>query len=408
MKKIGDSDYKSSKKTKEYQDMPLTGADNGYQLYFDDEKDSKVKIPNKELMYDLGSDYDSETYEGVLDQVSKKELVNNVLGGGYATQEVPSLNKPTLNDFDGPSGINDTNQAANSKSVWSSFPCETVIGQTWNKNLAYSLGLCVANEGLSSGVNGWYAPACNLHRSPFDGRNFEYYSEDPILSGYMAANTVLGCKNNGMYCYTKHFAANETENGRSGLYTFLTEQDLRENILKPFEMAVKIGKNNAMMSSFNRIGAIWSGSSYSLLTEILRQEWGFRGSVVTDYSFGGSYMNVDMGLRAGNDIWLNGSRALTTSGFDDRDSLQGVSLARESLHNVLYTLTNTYYTAKEHQRKVESGEIKEGYTVNLDSTMSGGNYDYSWVWLVVLVDVVLLSGAGVLLFFVFRKKKERV
>lgn len=407
MKAIGNSTYKSTKKTDNYDEMPVTGADNGYQLYDDDPNDSSKKIPNQELMYDLGSDYDSETYYEVLDQVKKEELFNNVLGGGYSTHAIPSLNKPTLNDFDGPSGINDTNQAASSKSSWSSFPSETVIGQAWNKNLAYSLGLCVASEGLASGVNGWYAPACNIHRSPYDGRNFEYYSEDPILSGYLSANTVLGCKNNGMYCYTKHFAVNETENGRSGLYTFLTEQDLRENILKPFEMTVKLGKGNAIMSSFNRIGAIWAGGSYSLLTEILREEWGFRGSVVTDYSNGGDYMNVDMGLRAGNDIWLNGTRSTTTLGFDDRNSVNGVSLARESLHNVLYTLTNTYYTAKEHQKKIESGEIKEGYSVNLDSTMSGGNYDMSWVWLLVLLNVVLLGGASVLVYFAYIRKDRK-
>ena len=144
---------------------------------------------------------------------------------------------------------------------------------------------------------------------PFGGRNNEYYSEDPVLSGYSAAYTVLGALEGNMAPYIKHFALNETETLRGSLYTWATEQNIRENYLRPFEIAVKKGKANGIMSAFNRVGSVWAGANHGLLTNILRDEWGFNGSVVTDWMGGAG--NAAEGLASGNDLWLNGAQNMT-------------------------------------------------------------------------------------------------
>ena len=150
------------------------------------------------------------------------------------------------------------------------------------------------------GINGWYAPTVNLHRSPYNTRNYEAYSEDGVLSGYMGASLIKGAKNNGLTCYLKHLALSEPGYNPNYLNTWLTEQNLRENYLKAFEICVKDGGANAVMSAFNSVGAVSACNSYALLTQVLRNEWGFRGAVVTDYNFG----DVNNQVRSGNDLHL--------------------------------------------------------------------------------------------------------
>lgn len=370
---------------------------------------------NTDLVLELGAEYaDADADEAqtalwndFLDQITRNELVGLVEGGGYRTAAIPSINKPEVTDLDGPSGLNDSNMTAADKEAkgWTSFPVETVMGQTWNARLSYVYGLAVGNEAAKTQVGGWYAPAVNIHRSPFDGRNFEYYSEDAYLSGIMGAETVRGALNNGLYCYVKHFAVNETEYGRSGLYTWLTEQTLREIYLRPFEICVKEGKANAVMSSFNRIGATWAGGSYPLLTEVLRDEWGFRGSVVTDYSNGGTYMNVDQGIRAGNDLWLNGSRSpVLSAGMKDKTSATAVSCSREAAKNILYTYCNTRYL----QSIYEPSEDEERFKTELGSRAAGMATPY-WLIGLIAIDIAVLAGLGVWVYFLYiRKPKVKV
>jgi len=332
------------------------------------------------------------------------ELNSVVEAAGYRTCKVESIGKPEIQDLDGPSGLNDTNMSADTKSKWTSFPVETLLAQTWSKRTAYVYGLAVGNEASQTKVGGWYAPACNIHRNAFDGRNFEYYSEDPYLSGVMCSKTVQGATNNGLYCYVKHFAVNETENGRAGLYTWLTEQALRETYLKPFEIAVKKGGANAIMSSFNRLGATWTGGSYALLTDILRNEWGFRGSVVTDYSSGGDYMNVDQGIRAGNSIWLNGLRAASCKGHDDKTSPTAIKCARNSAHDVIYTYCNTIYRQSLYLND-SSTQDEEEFKVEIGSKEASG-LNNSWIYYLIGGDIILLSGIGILSYFAFFKKRK--
>ncbi len=154
-----------------------------------------------------------------------------------------------------------------------SYASECVIAATWNVDLAYKRGESVGNEGITGNqrgdgrpYSGWYAPAVNLHRSPFGGRNSEYYSEDPVLSGKLATEVIKGCRSKGAYCNFKHFAVNEQETNRSGVCTWFTEQALRELYLKPFEIAVKKGGSLAIMSSFNCLGTLWAGGNLNLAT----------------------------------------------------------------------------------------------------------------------------------------------
>lgn len=398
---LGDNWKNTAKDTN---DMPLQGVKGDLRLVIDDEENPGTKKLNMELVNTLGADYDDIGWDLLLDQITVSELVTLVQGGGYRTAKIDSIGKPEVLDLDGPSGLNDTNMTAESKANWTSFPVETMIASAWSDRLAYVYGLAVGKEANETGVGGWYAPGANIHRSPFSGRNFEYYSEDPFLSGIMASSTVRGATNNGLYCYVKHFAVNDQENNRAGLYTWLTEQALREVYLRPFEMCVKLGNANAIMSAFNRIGATWVGGSYSLLTTILRDEWGFRGTVVTDYSNGGSYMNVDQGIRAGNDIWLNGSRAnsLPGGGYNDKTSATAVSCARDAAKNVIYTYLNTRYLQSNY--KPSDDELM--FKTELTSSAAAKAAAY-WIIGVVAFDVVVVAGLGVWIYFIFIRPKRK-
>lgn len=302
--------------------MPTTGAQNGLTL--------------ADM---IGLDYDDAKWNDLLDQMSVEDMFNLVALGGYQTAEIESIGKPHANDLDGPQGINEANQSTK-KTGAASYPSEVVTGCTWDTEIAKLMGLSVGKEALAYNVNGWYAPAVNLHRSPFGGRVFEYYSEDPVLSGKMGSACVDGAMDCGVYCYVKHFVANETETSRDSLLTWSNEQALRELYMKPFEITVKEGHATGIMSAFNSIGTKWAGGSRALLTDVLRSEWGFHGSVVTDYymSFN-QRMNGYDGLYAGNDLWLAPVEGL---GLNlDTENATIVNEMRNACHNILYTAANS-------------------------------------------------------------------
>jgi len=180
-----------------------------------------------------------------------------------------------------------------------------------------------------------------MHRSPFSGRNFEYYSEDGLLSGKLAANVIQGAKSKGVYTFVKHFALNDQETCRdaNGVCTWADEQTMREIYFKAFEFAVKEGKTTAMMCSFNRIGNLWTGANYNLLTRLLRDEWGFKGTVVSDFNVL-SYSNEDQFIRAGGDLNLsNGKFPATTDAAFNNTTYQAA--LRRATKNVLYTVAGS-------------------------------------------------------------------
>ena len=220
------------------------------------------------------------------------------------------------------------------------------MASTWNTELLAKVGASLAQEALwgnedGDGMpySGIYAPAANIHRSPFSGRNWEYFSEDGFLSGAMAAAEIKSARENGLAMFMKHFALNDQETHRNahGLCTWANEQSIRELYLKPFETAVKDGGTVGIMSSFNRIGTTWTGGSYALLTQVLRNEWGFRGTVITDYSTD-EYCDPLQMIYAGGDLNLT-----STIFLDDYDASGAgdVSMLRRAAKNILYTVSRT-------------------------------------------------------------------
>lgn len=309
---------------KEYNDesdeMPVAGAENGIELA------------------DLrGVDYDDEQWDKLLDELTPEEMDSLIALAGYQTLAIESINKVQTVDCDGPAAINNNFTGVGSIG----FPGAVVIANTWNTDIAERYGESIGKMASEMGVSGWYAPSVNGHRSAFGGRNFEYYSEDGLLSGKMAAKAIIGAEKYGIYSYVKHFAVNEQETNRHNmLCTWIDEQTLREIYLKPFEIAVKEGGADAMMSAFNYIGATWSGGSGALLNNVLRGEWGFRGFVVTDY-FGPTYfMNADQAIRNGNDAMLV-AYDTPTNHVKDKESATGLKAMRQAAKNILYTVVNS-------------------------------------------------------------------
>lgn len=301
-------------------EMPVTGASNGMKLA------------------DLrGADYDDERWDTLLDQLTVSDMDTMIAIGGYQTSAAGSVGKLQTIDCDGPASIN--NNFTGTGSI--GFPSAVMIASTWNKDIAMRFGESIGKMADEMGVSGWYAPAMNTHRSAFAGRNFEYYSEDGVLSGYMAANAVVGAEKYGVYAYIKHFALNDQETNRTNmLCTWATEQSIREIYLKPFEIAVKDGGAKAVMSAFNYIGTTHAGASPELLNNVLREEWGFRGFVLTDYFGVYGYMDADREIRNGNDAMLV-AYDTETNHLTDKSSATSVTAMRQACKNIMYTVVNS-------------------------------------------------------------------
>ncbi len=320
-------------------EMPVTGAENGLSLI-----DMR------------GRDFNDPLWESFLDQLTPDEIVAIVINSAYNTGAMDSVDKPATVDLDGPAGINSFMGASVHGTA---YPSAVVVSASFNPEIAYKMGKMVGNEGLFYNVNGWYAPAMNIHRSPFAGRNFEYYSEDPVLSGKIAAPCVEGAAEKGVYAFIKHFAMNDQETNRvnNGVSTWANEQAIREIYLKPFEMTVKNARNTlryisdengtvsekefpattAIMSSFDRIGGTWAGGKGALMQNVLRDEWGFTGLAISDFNLY-SYMNADQGIAAGTDIYITFS---SMKSLDDTKSATAVNTFRRIGHRLCYTVANS-------------------------------------------------------------------
>lgn len=297
------------------------------------------KTGTAKLVDAKGKAYDDEIWNDILDQLTWDEMVTLVATSGYSTAAISKIDKPYVVDSDGPAGISGELYGGESGM---GFPSEVVLSSTWNLDLIERMGEMVGEDGLAIGVTGWYAPAVNIHRNAFAGRNYEYYSEDPFLSGKAAAAETKGVQSKGMYVYVKHFAFNDQETNRIGVATFAFEQAMREIYLEPFEIAVQEGEAHGIMTSFNRVGCQWTGASYNLLTKVLRDEWGFVGHVITDFSgLSSSYMRIDVGLKAGNDCWLSTSATYEGKLNAYKDDPAMATYLREATHRILYSTANS-------------------------------------------------------------------
>lgn len=347
---------------------------------------------------------DDEKWDELLDSLSVGDMTSMLLNGAYQTAAIGSIGKPQTLEPDGPAGFSSfINSAING----TAYPSEVLIAQTWDVELGTAMGVMLGNEAIFKNINGWYAPAVNLHRSPFGGRNFEYYSEDPVLSGLMLTAVSNGIGTKGVYTMIKHFAMNEQETNRvnNGIATWATEQTIREVYLKPFEIAVKniemdvkylsddegtvsettIGAAG-IMSSFNRIGATWAGGSAALMDTVLRGEWGFEGFGITDFNLY-PYMNPNQGIDAGSDLMLTFQ---PSKSFSDSSSAKAVADIRQATHNILFTVANSNA---------------------MNGLAPGATVEYTppaWVvWQIVITVLVGLLIAGAVVMVVLRVRRHR-
>ena len=305
---------------------PVTGA-----------TDEEVGSLTTAMMMEL--DYDDPMWDTLIRQMSVEELDTLIRVGGYATMGIDSIQLPSTQDKDGPAGISSTLVGGENGT---SYPPEIVLASTWNDELAEEFGRCIGEDSIALDVTGWYAPSMNIHRSPYSGRNFEYYSEDSCLSGMMGAATVRGAQEKGVLVYIKHFALNDQETNRMGISIFANEQSVRDLYLKPFEITVREGDAHGAMVSMNRIGSRWTGAHYGLMTEALRNEWGFEGLAITDQAsfevF--AYEDLRAGLAAGTDLWLNTDTELwKLSDTDMNDTI--ITHMQRAAKNIVFAISRS-------------------------------------------------------------------
>lgn len=328
-----------------------------------------------------GLDFDDPLWDDLLDELTADEIYNTIGVSGYGIEYIDSVEKPFNIDADTAAGLLYGGTGA-------MFPNAMTLAQTWNLDLASEYGTMIGNEGLLGGADGWYAPSMNIHRTPYSGRNGEYYSEDAFLSGAVASREVYGAASKGMYTYIKHFAFNDQENhrgdrdGQFSVATWFNEQSAREIYLVPFEMCMKVGDvtlnyvekqedgsyanasksiraSQGVMTSFNRAGATWAGGDYGLITGILRNEWAFDGIVMTDNANTGVFMDGYQMTEAGADVKLTSLPASARYNFDKSDPAT-YYYARQAMHRVLYTIANS----KSMNGAMPGSQIKDGTRIS--------------------------------------------
>jgi beta-glucosidase len=328
-----------------------------------------------------GLDFDDPLWDDLLDELTADEIYNTIGVSGYGIEYIDSVEKPFNIDADTAAGLIYGGTGA-------MFPNAMTLAQTWNLDLASEYGTMIGNEGLLGGADGWYAPSMNIHRTPYSGRNGEYYSEDAFLSGAVASREVYGAASKGMYTYIKHFAFNDQENhrgdrdGQFSVATWFNEQSAREIYLVPFEMCMKVGDvtlnyvekqedgsyanasksiraSQGVMTSFNRAGATWAGGDYGLITGILRNEWAFDGIVMTDNANTGVFMDGYQMTEAGADVKLTSLPASARYNFDKSDPAT-YYYARQAMHRVLYTIANS----KSMNGAMPGSQVKDGMRIS--------------------------------------------
>ena len=311
-----------------------------------------------------GVAYNDPKWDTFVSQLTINQSYETMQATMFQFNAIGALGAPVAGHSDGPVGLTGAWVGGGAALLMPlaadykfSFATETLVGCTWNKDIAKRQGELIGDYGLWVNIVGWYGPGVNIHRTPFSGRNFEYYSEDATLSGYMVSNVIAGARSKGMVTFMKHFALNDSETNRDtdGIATWADEQTMRETYLKAFEWAVKKGGSNGAMSAFNRIGFDWCGASYALLTETLRGEWGFTGVIITDaHGAGQGCMNANQMIRAGNNMSLD-SRADSIARIvnsDESNTPTQLTALHNTVKDILYNQLNS--AAMSNGYKVES------------------------------------------------------
>lgn len=328
-------------------------------------------------------DIDSDKWDEFVQQMTIGEIHKLYNTAGYGTQQVESVGLPSTKIFDGSIGL------VSYVSDWQAYayPYTTMLACSFNVKLAERTGALIAEDAMRWNVTGWYAPAVNIQRTPFSGRNFDYFSEDPILTGMISAYEIKGAQEKGLVAFVKHFAVNDQETERSNASMWLTEQSLREVYLKPFEITVKLGNAHGLMASMNRIGYRYTRGSYPLMTEVLRNEWGFKGATITDFTASNKQYS-DMALAAGIDLQLNTTaNALTTTKTNEiRHDLQRA--AKNTCYMISKSLIMNFYSDGK-------SKYSDGYPV--------------YKLLLIGIDAITIAVCGIeeiLLIKAYKKKKK--
>jgi len=369
-----------------------------------------------------GLDYNDPKWNDLLDQLTPSDYQTLITQSGYGTAAIKSVDKPAATDRDAATGLVNYGFDASGNFVFSRNIAHCgviVLAQTYNDDLATHYGENIGDESYYLDVDGWYAPAVNMHRTAFSGRNSEYYSEDPFIGGHIASLECEGVASRGMYVFVKHYAINDQEDhrgdreGQYSIATFLNEQAAREIYLKPFEMCVKSDKvemnyakdngdgtySNAtteipsvtgIMTSFNRVGYTWAGGNYNMITGLLRNEWGFHGFIITDNANTGVFMDAGQMIQAGADGKLTNLPTGARYTFN-KDDVSDYHYGREAVHNILYTIANS--------KAMNGGMPGSRYLAKVEPYQK----------VIYAVDGVcggLIAVLVILTIFRFRKKKE--
>ena len=312
--------------------MPTMKAENGLVLA------DFVGVGRDETITKHGKEW---TFDDLLDQMNFVEMRSLILLGQHNTKNVDSIAKPATSDQNGPCGFASTFVSGGSGTA---FPSSTLRATTWNKDLTNRVGEIIGEDGLHSGSNGLYGPGANIHRNAFCGRNYEYYSEDPILSSLIGTEECQGIQSKGIIVYEKHFALNDSESHREGVGTWANEQAIREIYLTAFHQILsKDGGNaHAIMTGFNRLGTTWTGDSINLIEKVARGEWGFDGFSCTDMDNGPTgFMFAPRAVCTGTDIYDgpdNPSHPRTPQLNEYKDDPYVVSCMRESAARIIYAV----------------------------------------------------------------------
>ncbi|MBR1686200.1 MAG: glycoside hydrolase family 3 protein [Clostridia bacterium] len=284
----------------------------------------------------MGLSYDDPAWEKLLDQMSFSEQEDIVINAFHNTKAANSISKPATVETNGPQGITDS--FFGGKKSGTAYPAEVIMAATWNRDIMTELGDNIGTQGLKTHTNGVYAPAANIHRNAYSGRNYEYFSEDAFLSGAMMAPEIKAIQDKGVYVFMKHFALNDQETHRAGVMVWANEQAIREAYLAAYAPSVTESHAKGAMTVMNRIGTQWGGACRSLLTNVLRNEWGFDGIVITDYSSNSNFTVQTAGLIGGADLW-DGFRASDIS--DKQNDPYIAQLLRQAIHRILYVQVNS-------------------------------------------------------------------
>ena len=302
-------------------EMPTIGADNGMKL-----------------LDMMGATYDDSKWETLLDQMTAQEMMDLVAIGGYQTLNVESVSKPLSIDQDGTGSLNGTMMGGFSMFA---YPSAYLTSSTWNEELAAKQGYFISQDGLVTGITGWYAPGADTHRTPLGGKTSEYWSEDPVFAGTMLSGVVEQASTHGMVVYIKHFALNDQETNRTTANTFATEQAIREIYLYPFEKSIVEGGAKGIMTAMNRVGTRYASANDNLLVNVTRNEWGFQGIIITDAALSQSEkIRPREVLLSGTDLFL-----CTNAGVFQIDNFESDAMVMQALrqasHRIMYAMVNS-------------------------------------------------------------------